>query len=84
VNARWAAQLDPHARPRNKIVSTARVLEVVEKVATTVLILRKGEVVAHDSVATAGVDVGVVTRGIFAQSRRRRTPTKSRGRFWTL
>jgi ABC-2 type transport system ATP-binding protein len=27
------------------------VLEVVEKVATTVLILRKGRVVAHDSVA---------------------------------
>ncbi len=37
---------------RKKIVLySSHVLEVVEKVATSVLILRKGEVVAHDSVA---------------------------------
>lgn len=37
---------------RNKIVLySSHVLEVVEKVATSVLILRKGQVVAHDSVA---------------------------------
>jgi ABC-2 type transport system ATP-binding protein len=37
---------------RNKIVLySSHVLEVVEKVATNVLILRKGQVVAHDSVA---------------------------------
>lgn len=37
---------------RNKIVLySSHVLEVVEKVATSVLILRKGQVVAHDSVS---------------------------------
>jgi ABC-2 type transport system ATP-binding protein len=33
------------------VLYSSHVLEVVEKVATTVLILRKGRVVAHDSVA---------------------------------
>ena len=39
------------AAKRRMILYSSHVLEVVEKVATNVLILRKGRVVAHDSVA---------------------------------
>ena len=39
------------AERRKMVLYSSHVLEVVEKVATTVLILRKGQVVAHDSVA---------------------------------
>jgi ABC-2 type transport system ATP-binding protein len=54
---------------RNKIVLySSHVLEVVEKVATTVLILRKGEVVAHDSVARLRELMSESSlEGIFAQ-----------------
>jgi ABC-2 type transport system ATP-binding protein len=39
------------AERRRMVLYSSHVLEVVEKVAATVLILRKGQVVAHDSVA---------------------------------
>ena len=39
------------AARQKMILYSSHVLEVVEKVAHTVLILRKGRVVAHDSVA---------------------------------
>jgi ABC-2 type transport system ATP-binding protein len=54
---------------RNKIVLySSHVLEVVEKVATTVLILRKGELVAHDSVARLRELMSESSlEGIFAQ-----------------
>ena len=46
------------------LLYSSHVLEVVEKVCHTVLILRKGQVVAHDSVgAPARDDVGIVARG---------------------
>jgi ABC-2 type transport system ATP-binding protein len=45
------ALLHALAARRKMVLYSSHVLEVVEKVATTVLILRKGRVVAHDSVA---------------------------------
>jgi ABC-2 type transport system ATP-binding protein len=54
---------------RDKMVLySSHVLEVVEKVATTVLILRKGRVVAHDSVARLREMMSESTlEGVFAQ-----------------
>jgi len=54
---------------RNKIVLySSHVLEVVEKVATSVLILRKGKVVAHDSVANLRTLMSEASlEGVFAQ-----------------
>lgn len=43
--------LDSFARRGKLVLYSSHVLEVVEKVCNTVLILRKGHVVAHDSVA---------------------------------
>ncbi|MGC4050570.1 MAG: ABC transporter ATP-binding protein [Paludibaculum sp.] len=54
---------------RRKIVLySSHVLEVVEKVATSVLILKKGEVVAHDSVTNLRVLMEQASlEGVFAQ-----------------
>jgi ABC-2 type transport system ATP-binding protein len=54
---------------RNKIVLySSHVLEVVEKVATAVLILRKGQVVAHDSVSNLRTLMSQASlEGVFAQ-----------------
>src|SRR5262249_52174089 len=54
---------------RSKIVLySSHVLEVVERVATTVLILRKGQVVAHDSVANLrSLMAQASLEGVFAQ-----------------
>jgi len=41
------------------------VLEVVEKVCTDVLILRKGAVIAHDSVANVGKILGASLENTF-------------------
>jgi ABC-2 type transport system ATP-binding protein len=53
---------------RKMILYSSHVLEVVEKVAHTVLILRKGQVVAHDSVANLrNVMSQSSLEGVFAQ-----------------
>jgi ABC-2 type transport system ATP-binding protein len=54
---------------RSKIVLySSHVLEVVEKVATSVLILRKGQVIAHDSVTNLRAFMAQASlEGIFAQ-----------------
>ena len=50
------------------VVFSSHVLEVVEKVAHTVLILRKGQVVAHDSVANLREVLSESSlEGVFAQ-----------------
>jgi ABC-2 type transport system ATP-binding protein len=53
---------------RKMILYSSHVLEVVEKVAHTVLILRKGQVVAHDSVANLREMMSQSSlEGVFAQ-----------------
>jgi ABC-2 type transport system ATP-binding protein len=50
------------------VLYSSHVLEVVEKVATSVLILRKGQVVAHDSVANLRALMAQASlEGVFAQ-----------------
>jgi ABC-2 type transport system ATP-binding protein len=56
------------AARRKMILYSSHVLEVVEKVANTVLILRKGKVVAHDSVANLRDMMSQSSlEGVFAQ-----------------
>jgi ABC-2 type transport system ATP-binding protein len=56
------------AERKKMVLYSSHVLEVVEKVATTVLILRKGQVVAHDSVANLRVLMAQASlEGVFAQ-----------------
>ncbi|MGJ5819549.1 ABC transporter ATP-binding protein [Paludibaculum fermentans] len=56
------------AERRKIVLYSSHVLEVVEKVATSVLILRKGEVVAHDSVANLRLLMAQASlEGVFAQ-----------------
>jgi len=56
------------AAHRKMILYSSHVLEVVEKVATSVLILRKGRVVAHDSVARLREVMSESSlEGVFAQ-----------------
>jgi len=70
VNASLVLRSLLHAlAERNRMVLySSHVLEVVEKVATTVLILRKGQVVAHDSVANLRALMAQASlEGVFAQ-----------------
>jgi ABC-2 type transport system ATP-binding protein len=70
VNAAMVLRSLLHAlAARNKMVLySSHVLEVVEKVASSVLILRKGQVVAHDSVARLREMMSESTlEGVFAQ-----------------
>jgi ABC-2 type transport system ATP-binding protein len=56
------------AARKKMVLYSSHVLEVVEKVCDTVLILRKGQVVAHDSVARLRVMMAEASlEGIFAQ-----------------
>jgi ABC-2 type transport system ATP-binding protein len=56
------------AERQRMVLYSSHVLEVVEKVATTVLILRKGQVVAHDSVANLRALMAQASlEGVFAQ-----------------
>ena len=60
------------------ILYSSHVLEVVEKVAHNVLILRKGQVVAHDSVAHLREVMSESSlEGVFAQLTNPRIPTRS-------
>ncbi len=60
--------IDALARRNKMVLYSSHVLEVVEKVATTVLILRKGQVVAHDSVAKLReLQAQSSLEGVFAQ-----------------
>ena len=56
------------AERKKTVLYSSHVLEVVEKVATSVLILRKGQVVAHDSVVNLRALMAQASlEGVFAQ-----------------
>ena len=52
-------------RSGKMVIYCSHVLEVVEKVCTDVLILRKGTVIAHDSVANIGKILGASLENTF-------------------